>query len=187
MDPEDAMPLTLRDRLRRDTTPDHAAAAQALQATGCLDEPDPRAFLRLQRQALLTRAPAARLDDPETALALRLHRRIRTALRQDLGTVTACGQETRASPVMPTGFAYVALGATVGIALLAPRWPNRGRFLDLMAELAADWAALSERLAGAPATGQRADHAVAGAQAIFAALIAASAAVALPGGRPPNG
>lgn len=181
------MTLTLRDRLRRDTAPDHAAAARALQTTGCLDQPDPRAFLALQGQSLVAGIPAARLDDPETALALRLHRRIRAALCHDLGTGTTAVLDTRKDPVMPTGFVYVALGATAGVALLAPRWPGRARFFGLMADLAAEWTALSARLACAPGTGQRADHAVAGARTVFAALIAACGTEARPGGHGPNG
>jgi heme oxygenase len=165
------MTLTLRDRLRHDTAPDHAAAALALEATGCLDQPDPRAFLAIQAQSLLARPPAAHTDDPEKAPALRLHRRLSTALRHDLGTLPAAVRGTCAGPLSPTGFVYVALGATAGVALLAQRWPGQARFFDLMANLGDDWTALAARLAEAPATGQRAEQAVAAARTVFAALV----------------
>ncbi len=195
------MTLTLRDRLRRDTAPDHAAAARALAATGCLDQRDPRAFLTIQARSLLARLPAARGTDPETALARRLYRSIRAALAGDLGTLPdmpglpnlpappdlPAAPDAGIRPVLPTGFAYVALGGTAGIAILAPRWTGPRRFLDLMAGLRADWTALSDRLAGAPATGLRAEHAVAAARTVFAAVVAACGTGEGPCLLPPSG
>jgi len=179
------MTLTLRDRLRRETAPDHAAAARALAATGCLDALDPRAFLTIQALSLLVRRPDACTDDPETALALRLHDRLRKALRCDLGALPdACGDAgtgSPARPITPTGFVYVALGATAGVALLAARWTGPTRFFGLMADLSGDWSALSARLAQASATGPRAEQAVAAARTVFSAVIAASGAAGIPG------
>lgn len=178
---------TLRDRLRDETAPDHAAAACAIEATGCLDQRDPRAFMAIQARLLAACHPAPQTDDPETALALRLHGRLRDALRRDLGAAGAGltwvgGPDAPARLLMPTGFAYVVLGATAGIALVAPRWSGRSRFFDLMADLGGDWSALTQRLSGMSATGARAEQTVAAARAIFAAMIAATGTVEVPGG-----
>ncbi|MCU0907317.1 MAG: hypothetical protein MUF73_07695 [Rhodobacteraceae bacterium] len=179
------MTQTLRDRLRHDTATDHTAAARALAATGCLDHPAPHAFLAVQARFLLARRAAPETgangalgsDDPETALARRLQRRIRTALRRDLGVLPAPVVPVAAAEGlqrgMPTAFAYVALGATAGIALLAPRWPDQSHFLDLMGGLGDDWTALAARLAAAPGTGLRAEHVVAAARTIFADIVRA--------------